>query len=220
MSPVVSKYGSSLIVTAVIPAYFEENTIGDVVMATMQYVDEVLVIDDGSSDNTYGVAKEAGARVLRHKENKGVLEAIKTGFAEAYGDIIVTLDADGQHHPAEIPALIKPIIDDEADIVIGVRPNFPYFSEKALTILTNLKVEIDDASSGFRAIKKEFAQKMHLHGSCLCGTFILEGFRRNARIKGVQITVRDREDKRRIQTKHFKQFFIVIWDLIRFTKIN
>jgi hypothetical protein len=131
------------------------------------------------------------------------------------------LDGDGQHDPSEIPLLIKPIIEGEADIVIGIRSNFPHFSEKILSILTNLKVDIKDVSSGFRSIKREFAKKMDLHGNCLCGTFILEGYRRNARIKGVKITNRERvEGKRRVHPEHFKQIFIILWDLIRFTKIN
>jgi glycosyltransferase involved in cell wall biosynthesis len=159
----------------------------------------------------------AGAKVIRHPVNQGVLSAIKTGVSNALGDIIVTLDADGQHNPSEIPLLIKPILDDTADVVIGVRPSFPYFSEKILSLLTNQIVDINDACSGFRAIKKEIAEKMELHGLCLCGTFILEAYRRNARIMGVPITIRDRENgERRIKSEHFKQFFIVIWDLLRF----
>jgi len=217
MSPISTQKSKSITISAVIPAYSEEKTIGNIVKQTFSHVDEVIVIDDGSLDDTYQVAIDAGAKVIRHPVNQGVLSAIKTGFSNAIGDIIVTLDADGQHDPSKIPLIVKPILDDLADVVIGVRPSFPYFSEKVLTFLTNQIVDIDDACSGFRAIKREIADRMELHGFCLCGTFILEAYRRKARIKGVPIAVKDRENgERRIKSEHFKQFFIVIWDLLRF----
>lgn len=214
MSPVTTEYGESLTVTAVIPAFFEEKTIGKVVESTSRYVDEVIVVDDGSADNTSKNALESGARVIKHPSNRGVLAATRSGFVEATGDIIVTLDADGQHDPNEIPSLIQPIMENEADLVIGTRAVFPHVSEKILTKLTNLKVGVKDACSGYRAIRGGLAKKMNLHGACLCGTLILEGYRRKARIVGVPITVRSREEcYRRIRSRHTKQFFILLKDL-------
>jgi glycosyltransferase involved in cell wall biosynthesis len=103
-------------VIACMPAFNEEKYIGSLVLKTRQYVDEVIVIDDGSTDNTAEIARLAGARVIQHEGNKGYGVAIQSIFAEAKKidpDILVILDADAQHRPQEIPALIKPIQDNE-----------------------------------------------------------------------------------------------------------
>jgi len=204
-------------VTAVIPAYNEEESIADIVLRTLKHVDEVVVVDDGGTDKTSERAAEAGARVIREPVNRGVFHATQRGLAEAGGDIIVTLDADGQHSPEEIPQLIKPILDGDADLVMGKRPTSPFFSERVLTALTNFKVPVDDACTGFRAVRKTIARKMNLHGSCLCGTFVLEGARAGARVASVPISVRERlHGERRVRTEHIKQFFWVLYDIIRF----
>ncbi len=205
-----------LSVSAVIPAYFEEKTIASVVSQCLPFVDEVIVVNDGSTDDTTINARNAGARVIELDYNMGVMKGIQRGIREASGDIIVTLDADGQHDPSEIPKLTQPIIDGEADLVIGERLSFPHFSERILTWLTNLRVPCRDASSGFRCIRCEIAEKMNIHGICLCGTFVLEAARLGARVTYVQVSIHEREGPRRIQTRHIYQFFIVLWDVIRF----
>ena len=203
-----------LLVSVVIPAYFEEKTIGSIVERCLPFADEILVINDGSTDDTAKAARTAGARVINLPANRGVLGATQVGLKEASCDIIVTLDADGQHNPVEIPKIIKPIIEGNADLVMGVRPSFPYFSERLLTWMTSLKVPVGDASTGFRAVTRKIARKMKLHGRCMCGTFVLESARHGARVASVPISVREREDgARRIQTEHFAQFFIVLRDL-------
>lgn len=203
-------------VSAVIPAYFEEKTIASVVTRCLPFVDEVLVVNDGSTDDTSINASNAGARVIEQPHNMGVLKTIRRGMHEARGDIIVTLDADGQHDPTEIPQLIQPILDDKADLVMGARPSFPYWSEWFLTWLTSLRVPVKDAATGFRAIKQGIAVKMEVYGECTCGTFVLEAARLGARVASVPISIREREGARRIQTRHFRQFFIVLWDVVRF----
>lgn len=150
------------------------------------------------------------------EHNVGVKAATLLGISEATGDILVTLDADGQHDPADIPGLIQPIIEDRADLVMGKRPSFPHMSEQILTWLTSLRVQCSDASSGFRAIRREIAQKMHLNGSCLCGTFVLEAARLGARVTSIPVSIQPREGARRIQTRHIAQFFYVLWDVVRF----
>lgn len=216
MDPQELVEGENLRVSAVIPAYFEEKTIGEVVSLTLPFVDEVIVVDDGSSDETSLRASEAGARVIRNEANMGVLSATRRGLREAVGAIIVTLDADGQHDPSEIPGLIAPIREGRADLVMGVRPSFPYWSERILTVLTSLRVPCRDASTGFRAMRKTIAEKMELHGECLCGTLVLEAHRHGARVTDVPVTIGERrEGERRIQTRHFKQFFHVLYGLLR-----
>jgi len=202
-------------VSAVIPAYFEEKTIASVVERCLPYVNEVIVVNDGSTDDTTINAQRAGARVIEQNHNMGVMKAIERGLREAHGEILVTLDADGQHDPAEIPRLVQPIIDGEADLVMGKRPSFPHFSEKVLTWLASLRVPCSDVSTGFRAIRREVVQQMDFHGVCLCGTFVLEAARHGARVKCVPVSIRERAGARRIQTRHITQFFYVLWDVVR-----
>jgi glycosyltransferase involved in cell wall biosynthesis len=204
-------------VSAVIPAYNEEETVGEVVTRTLRHVDEVIVVDDGSTDETAIVARNSGAVVVLKEANKGVLESLKTGFKSAKGEILVTLDADGQHDPDEIPILLELILDDRADLVLGARAELPHFSERVISRLTGLKAEVSDASTGFRAIRRNIVDGMTLHGACTCGTFVLEAHSLGARIAEVPITVGERKGgKRRIKTRHFRQIFYVLYDLLRY----
>ena len=212
-----SERDSRQTVSAVIPAYNEEETVGEVVARTLRHVDEVIVVDDGSTDDTSMVARNSGAVVVRNETNKGVLISLKMGFRLAGGEILVTLDADGQHDPDEIPGLLEPILDDRADLVLGARAELPHFSERVIARLTGLKAEVSDASTGFRAIRRNIVDGMALHGACTCGTFILEAQSLGARIAEVPITVRERKGgKRRIKTRHFRQIFYVLYDLFRY----
>lgn len=203
-------------VSAVIPAYNEEETIGEVVERTLRYVDEVIVVDDGSLDKTADKAHEAGARVVKLGENRGILEATVRGFREADGEIIITIDADGQHNPDEIPRLLEPILRDEADLVLGRRPRLPHLSERILAYLTGLKVPVHDVSTGFRALRRWVVEGMKLKGSCLCGILILEAHRIGARITEVPISIRERRGERRIKTRHIRQLFHILLHLMRF----
>jgi glycosyltransferase involved in cell wall biosynthesis len=106
-------------VVALIPCLNEEQFIGDIVSKALNHVDRVIVIDDGSTDRTADVAQRAGADVIRHAKRLGAGAATRTGFLSALkagADIVVTLDGDGQHNAAEIPNVIKPLLDGEADL--------------------------------------------------------------------------------------------------------
>jgi len=152
-------------VVAAIPAFNEEIAIGSVIARARQHVDEVLVIDDGSSDNTFRVAELMGATVLRHECNSGKGMALRTAFEWAISnqvDILVTLDADGQHNPDEIPRLIDPILLKKADMVNGARflkghaikvPRYRRLGQEILTLATNKtsNIHLNDSQSGFRA---------------------------------------------------------------------
>ncbi|WP_455240892.1 glycosyltransferase [Methanothermobacter tenebrarum] len=116
---VLKKHERDLSVSVVIPAYNEEKTVAKVVKAahSSSYVDEVIVVDDGSFDNTYKEAKRAGAKIIRHASNRGKGAALKTGFKHSKGDIVVFLDADLRNiTTAKIDKMIKPIIEGRADI--------------------------------------------------------------------------------------------------------
>ncbi|MCQ6963416.1 glycosyltransferase family 2 protein [Methanolobus chelungpuianus] len=156
-------------VVAAIPAFNEEIAIGSVIVRARQHVDEVLVIDDGSADSTAQVAELMGATVLRHSQNAGKGMALRTAFEWAIDkqvDILVTLDADGQHNPDEIPRIIEPILWKKADIVNGARflkghsvkvPRYRRMGQEILTHATNMTadVKLNDSQSGFRAFSKD-----------------------------------------------------------------
>jgi len=111
-------------VVAAIPCLNTEPFIAAVVTRAKKYVDQVIVIDDGSTDGTAEAAKAAGATIISHGMNKGYGEATKSCFAAAKAnaaDVLVTLDGDGQHNPDEIPSVLAPVLNKEADLVIGSR---------------------------------------------------------------------------------------------------
>jgi glycosyltransferase involved in cell wall biosynthesis len=154
-------------VLAAIPCYNEARFIGDIVARVKGFVPQVLVIDDGSSDGTADVARRAGADVIRHEANKGVGEATRTAFREALArdvDVLVTLDGDGQHAPEDLPAVLGPVLQEGADVVIGSRflypgykvPTYRKFGIDVITWLLNLgsRTRVSDAQSGYRAYSR------------------------------------------------------------------
>jgi len=153
---------------AVIPAYNEQIALGSVVLLARQYVDRVIVVDDGSSDRTSEVARLAGADVIRLEVNTGKAYAIFIGLKRARElgcTAAVMLDADGQHHTRDIPRLAAEALSGDADLVIGSRfmagnGNIPLYrraGQKTLDIFTNVgtKLKISDSQSGFRALSRK-----------------------------------------------------------------
>jgi glycosyltransferase involved in cell wall biosynthesis len=113
-------------VAAIIPAYFEEKHIGDVVRRTRAQLDHVLVVDDGSSDQTANRAREAGAEVAVHPQNRGKGEAIQTGlqhWQQRGLEYILILDGDGQHLPEEIDRFLTTAASTQAELLVGTRMN-------------------------------------------------------------------------------------------------
>ena len=158
-------------ILAAIPAYNEAATIGSVVLRARQFAGEVVVIDDGSTDDTANTAALAGAQVIRHPVNRGYGAAMRTclGHARENGaDILVVLDGDGQHRPELIPVVVAPVAKGEADVSIGSRflnsraagtvPRYRRFGIGVITKLTNLGTrnnrKVRDAQSGFRAYSR------------------------------------------------------------------
>ena len=159
---------------ACIPAFNAEKTIGQVVKECLLYVDEVIVCDDGSTDNTAVAAEKNGAEVIRHEKNYGYGAGLITLFDKAREknpDVMITLDADGQHIPEYIPQLIAPLSYKGTDVVIGSRfmknnsntPKFRKTGIKIITAATNIdgKLKLTDAQSGFRAYSKNAVQLIH-----------------------------------------------------------
>ena len=167
-------------ITCVIPAYNEERFIGSVVLMARQYADRVIVVDDGSSDRTAELAEDAGAIVVRHQGNLGKAAGLNNGFQTALElgtEVIVCLDGDAQHDPAEIPTVAEPILNGEADVVIGSRfleikseiPGWRQIGQKALNGATNIAsgFTVSDTQSGYRAFSSGAAQALRFHGGGL-----------------------------------------------------
>ena len=152
---------------AIIPAYNEEKSLPDVIAKTLKHVDKVIVVNDGSIDKTAEVAIASGAELINHSTNLGKGEALKSGFMAIEDDsIIITIDGDGQHNPNEIPDLIKPILEDGADLVNGSRymngpeentPAYRRVGQRVLDIATNISagIKVTDSQSGFRAFSSK-----------------------------------------------------------------
>lgn len=152
---------------AVIPCCNEETTVANVILKTKRFVNNVLVVDDGSSDETKKIAKEAGATVISHKKNRGKGAAIRTGFKYAIDndfDYIVTIDGDGQHDPLEIPDLLGNVMNNGHDISIGYRvghdtemPMWRRVGKRVLDYTTSMGTGgfVTDSQCGFRAFNKK-----------------------------------------------------------------
>ena len=188
----------------IIPALNEEAAIGSIVERSLQYVDDVLVIDDGSTDDTFNVASNAGARVIKHHTNQGKGVSLKDAFGEvsAY-DVVVTIDGDGQHNPDEIPVLIAPIIDGRADLVNGSRylngfdentPVYRRVGQRVLDIATNVTsgTSVTDSQSGFRAFKGKTINHYRFRdtGFGIESEMLADAAEHNLKILVVPITVR------------------------------
>ncbi len=152
-------------VVACIPAYHEEASIAKVLLGVRGYVDEVVVCDDGSNDSTGVIAEALGAKLIKHKSNKGKGVALRDLFLAAIrseADIVVTIDADGQHHPTDIPKLVKPILEGKADVVVGSRfvpggkSDAPIYRRFGLSLFNgNGKNDVHDTQSGLRAFSSK-----------------------------------------------------------------
>jgi glycosyltransferase involved in cell wall biosynthesis len=202
-------------VTAVIPAYNEAPRIGVTVRDVSPYVEEVLVIDDGSQDHSAREAEEAGARVISHPTSRGYIQAIKTGFQEAAGEVVVTVDGDGEFPAAKIPDLVKPVISGEADMVQGVRDYVPRPSERFLTLVASMKAPVGDSGTGLRALRTDLARKLVLKGACICGIFSLEVIHKGGRIAEIPIRLEAIDKPRRIAWYHLRQLFYLLPWLVK-----
>ncbi|MGM0405338.1 MAG: glycosyltransferase family 2 protein [Thermoplasmatota archaeon] len=193
-----------------IPAYNEERTIASVVLKAKRYVDQVVVVDDGSSDETAAIAEEAGAMVIRHGKNKGYGASLQTliNYArEKDTEPLVLLDGDGQHPVHEIPNLIQNIVDGEADITIGSRfldmedkegvPLYRRFGIKFLTKLSGNSFgdkngnRITDGQSGFRAFSRNALKRINPKemGMGASAEILMEANDANLKIKEVPISI-------------------------------
>jgi len=170
--------------TVVVPSYNEEATIAHVVgqVLRLDAVLEVIVVNDCSRDRTAEIVQAMAAadprvRLLQHDVNRGKTEALKTGFREIRGDIVIIQDADLEYDPSEIPEVIQPILDGNADVVYGSRflvrkasrvlYFYHYLANKLLTFTSNLftNINLTDVETGYKAFRSDIMRNMTITSS-------------------------------------------------------
>jgi glycosyltransferase involved in cell wall biosynthesis len=190
-------------VAAVIPAYNEASTIGPVVEGARSHVQEVIVVDDCSKDDTEARAKAAGATVVRNKANKGYDTSIDIGMREALSsgaDIIITLDADGQHRTGDIPRVIGPIVAGSADVVVTQRQRLTHPAERVFALYTRRRFGIGDPLCGMKAYRREVYERFGPFDSLQSiGTELMA----RAKVGGMNITVVPIEIRERADVSRF-----------------
>jgi glycosyltransferase involved in cell wall biosynthesis len=217
-------------VVAAFPCFDTQRSIAGVVSAAKKYVDEVVVIDDGSTDKTAQIANLAGATVISHGVNEGYGKAITSCFAAARArdaDVLVIMDGDGQHDPGEIPDLLAPIINGNADLVIGSRflqsrgkiPGYRKFGIEFINWLWNLasRIKVSDTQSGARGYSKNIINSMEFSERGMgISIEILEIARRsNARIKEVPISCSYENNNSSLSIKALSHGMDVVFSVIR-----
>jgi len=188
-----------------IPAFNEEKNIAAIITKLADITDTIIVCNDGSSDLTSDIAEKMGAFVINHEKNLGYGAAIRSIFLKAKeldGDILVTFDADGQHRIEDVEKVTKPIIDQEADLVIGSRfldesakevPRYRKAGIKLITKITNatIKKQLTDSQSGFRAYSKKVLNELNPSelGMGISTEILIKASAKNFRISEVPIKI-------------------------------
>jgi glycosyltransferase involved in cell wall biosynthesis len=216
-----------------IPAFNEEKTIARVILEANQFASKVVVCDDGSTDYTAKIAESLGADVIRHEKNEGYGASIKSLFLRAHqlnADVLVTLDADGQHEPNEIPIVTKPIVDGVADVVIGSRfvnkngtaemPLYRQFGAKLITKMVNgsAKNGVTDSQSGFRAYSHQALDRLNFFedGMGASVEILLRASKQDLRIVEVPSTCKYNTGEVETSSEHPVTHGLgVMWSLLR-----
>ena len=188
-----------------IPAFNEEKNIAVLIIQLKKIADEIIVCNDGSTDLTSKIAEELGVTVINHEKNLGYGAAIRSIFLKSKnldGDMLVTIDADGQHRIDDINKIINPIIDGESDLVIGSRfldesedevPQYRKVGIKVITKITNatIKKQLTDSQSGFRAYSKKVLNELNLSelGMGISTEILIKASTKNFRISEVPIKI-------------------------------
>ena len=175
---------NDLTLSVVVPAYNEAATLAEIVSKLLKISNllEIIIVDDCSTDETAAIAERLAhthpqVRVARHQKNAGKTEALKTGFAQTRGDIVIVQDADLEYDPDEISTVIKPILDGHADVVYGSRflvrratrvlYFYHYIANKFLTFTSNTLTNLNmtDVETGYKAFRGEIIRNMIIRSS-------------------------------------------------------
>jgi glycosyltransferase involved in cell wall biosynthesis len=189
-------------VVVVIPAFNEERHVGSVVLRLRQLVDTVIVVDDGSRDETEEVARLAGAQVVSHPKNRGYGAAIRTGLAAAQElepRAVVLMDADGQHRFEDVRDLVRPILEGEADVAVGSRfvdgrtrvPPIRRVAQHGLTWLSNLGsgVKLTDSQSGMRAFGPRALRVLLLKSTSMAAASEMQFLASDAQLRVCEVPI-------------------------------
>ena len=217
-------------VTVVIPAKDEEGLIGEIVDAVKPYADEVLVVDGHSKDRTRAIALEHGARVIQDN-GRGKGEALRLSFDAVTTGIVVFIDADGSHDPADIPKLVAPIQAGRADLVIGSRGKggsdelhgslsqfIRYVGSQLIMLSINYRwnVRLTDSQNGFRAIRRDVGRRLGLTSNL---TTIEQEMLMKALKRGYRVTeIASHEYERRwgvSKVSVWKLWAVYLWSFLR-----
>jgi dolichol-phosphate hexosyltransferase len=221
---------SSARVTVVIPTRDEEGMIGEIIESVRPYGDEILVVDGHSRDRTREIATEHGARVVLDR-GKGKGEALRMSMTEASGDIVVFIDADGSHEARDIPALVRPIAEGRADLVIASRGRggsdelhgtidqfIRYTGSQLIMLAINYRwnVRLSDSQNGFRAIRRDVGNQLGLTSNL---TTIEQEMLMKALKKGYRVAeIASHEYERKWGTSKvvvWKLWFAYVWSFLR-----
>ena len=202
-------------ICSIIPAYQESRAIKQVVTLTQKYCTCVIVVDDGSTDDTKRIAEDSGAIVLRHPHDLGKGAALRTGFTyavETACDIIITIDGDMQHNPHSIPRFIKKI-NKGFDVIVGSRyatksEEMPFMRKLSNLITTQalrvfFKVPVTDSQSGFRAFRKEVLEAISVRddGFAAETEILIDAKRAGFKISEVPIATNYGEEESKIRAQ-------------------
>ncbi|PKO00433.1 MAG: hypothetical protein CVU42_04485 [Chloroflexi bacterium HGW-Chloroflexi-4] len=212
-------------ILAIIPAYNEQERVPGVIKATKKYL-PVLVVDDGSKDQTFTAAREAGAEVIRQEPNQGKGAAIMVGFKYAmeHGfDAVLTLDADGQHDPDEIPLFVEDFVTNHSDLIIGKRDfsKMPFPRNITNRIGTwsfsdAMQQYIPDNQSGYRLHSKQLLQEALTsseHGFEFEVEIILRCVLKGFKISWISIKTiyNDKQNSKISPLKHVWKFYNLVY---------
>lgn len=196
-------------ICVLIPAFNAEDSIGEIIKGCRNYLGEVIVVDDGSFDNTSLVSQNEGAFVIKHDRNMGKGMALRAGFAYALSegyDGVITIDADGQHNPSDIPVFIKRFSEDKPDIIIGSRmgqkekiPKYRYYTNLVgIFFISKATGQVlDDSQSGFRLYRRGVIEEINLNtsGFEMETEILIKAGRKGCRIVSIPVDVSYKDGK-------------------------
>jgi glycosyltransferase involved in cell wall biosynthesis len=206
-------------IALVIPALNEERTLPLVIDGVRKYVRDVIVVDDGSTDRTVEVARKSGAVVHSNPKNLGPEQSCENGFRVAKrmgAEIVVTFDADGQHKPEDIPRFLEPVLNGQADIVVGNRGTKARITEYLFSAYANLRMGIHDPICGLKAIRMEVYDRVGYFDTVkgITAQLLFQAKKKGFRVMELPIEVDAREDTPRFG-RTFKANIKIFYGLIK-----